>query len=187
MRGCNCHSLSPSGTGDSTYGQLNVPSGLPGVTQVSTGLQHVCALKDDGTVTCWGARLPAVYMQATSAIGLHALLCVSPDVQQQHRSAGPLLQATTVGAKRPCPTICHLSDRLRQVDPPAFSLRVRRRRNRARISPSLFMPIPGAAPAADTRRQYVELQRCLLSIADTPRPRQSLHFWQLSPATRLIY
>lgn len=150
-----------------------MPSGLLGATQISTGTQHACVLKLDGSVTCWGARLPAVYMQAVSAIGLRALLCVCPDVQQQHSSAAPLLQATILGAKRPCLTSCHLSDRFRQEETPAFSLRIRWQRNPARRSLTLHAPTwgcTGGCTRPHCRGQYVELQRCSLPFAGTPRP-----------------
>ncbi len=38
----------------SDYGQLNVPSGLVDVTQLTAGGQHLAALKSNGTVVCWG-------------------------------------------------------------------------------------------------------------------------------------
>ena len=40
--------------GDNPHGQLNIPSGLSGVTALAVGDNHVCALPMDGRVRCWG-------------------------------------------------------------------------------------------------------------------------------------
>ena len=40
--------------GDNSYGQLNVPAGLTGVTSIAAGSAHSLALKSDSTVVAWG-------------------------------------------------------------------------------------------------------------------------------------
>lgn len=42
------------GFGSNVFNQLDIPSGLTNVQQVSVGYDHVLALKNDGTVTGWG-------------------------------------------------------------------------------------------------------------------------------------
>lgn len=40
------------------HDETTVPSGLSDVVQIAAGWQYTCAVKRDGTVTCWGALLP---------------------------------------------------------------------------------------------------------------------------------
>jgi hypothetical protein len=40
--------------GENSYGQLNIPADLSGVTAISAGHWHNLALKNDGTVVAWG-------------------------------------------------------------------------------------------------------------------------------------
>lgn len=49
--------VSLASAGDGQYGSIAVPSGLSRVTDLATGAFHSCAVKQDGTVTCWGAVL----------------------------------------------------------------------------------------------------------------------------------
>ena len=51
-----------------------MPPGLTGVTEVSAGGGHTCALAGDGTVTCWGADN---HGQATPPPGLTGVTEVS--------------------------------------------------------------------------------------------------------------
>lgn len=41
--------------GDNSYGQTNVPAGLSNVVSIAAGFWHTLALKNDGTVSAWGA------------------------------------------------------------------------------------------------------------------------------------
>jgi alpha-tubulin suppressor-like RCC1 family protein len=42
------------GWGANFGGQLDVPSGLTGVTAIAAGTSHSLALQEDGTVVAWG-------------------------------------------------------------------------------------------------------------------------------------
>lgn len=42
--------------GDNSFGECDVPDNLHGVKQISAGANHVAALMDDGTVSCWGGK-----------------------------------------------------------------------------------------------------------------------------------
>lgn len=60
--------------GDNTYGQLNLPAGLGGVTKIATGYRHTLALKHDGTVVAWGYN---AYGQSTVPAGLTGVIALA--------------------------------------------------------------------------------------------------------------
>jgi len=60
--------------GDNTYGQLNLPAGLSGVTKIATGYRHTLALKNDGTVVAWGYN---AYGQSTVPAGLTGVIALA--------------------------------------------------------------------------------------------------------------
>ena len=50
------------------YGQVTAPRGLSGVTQMSTGQAHSCAVRNTGALACWGT-LPLFKMNCWSGSG----------------------------------------------------------------------------------------------------------------------
>ncbi len=60
--------------GDNTYGQLNMPAGLSGISKIATGYRHTLALKGDGTVVAWGYN---AYGQSTVPAGLTGVIALA--------------------------------------------------------------------------------------------------------------
>ncbi|HZE14501.1 MAG TPA: hypothetical protein VE197_01650, partial [Mycobacterium sp.] len=60
--------------GNNEYGQLNVPTGLSGVTAIAVGGYHSLALKGDGTVVAWGLNN---YGQTDVPTGLSGVTAIS--------------------------------------------------------------------------------------------------------------
>ena len=66
-----------AGTNDSgypNYGQSMIPPGLTNVTAVTGGQYHSVALKNDGTVVCWGQ---GTYGQTSVPAGLNNIVAIS--------------------------------------------------------------------------------------------------------------
>jgi hypothetical protein len=63
IRAGSVHSLALTNTGkitgwgSNTYGQLDIPRSLSGVTAIATGLRHSVALTNTGKLTAWGQNL----------------------------------------------------------------------------------------------------------------------------------
>jgi hypothetical protein len=60
--------------GYDSFGQSSVPAGLTGVTQLSAGGVHSCALLAAGTITCWGTN---VFGELNAPAGLSGVSQVS--------------------------------------------------------------------------------------------------------------
>lgn len=54
---CRLTSLPESRPGANDRGQCNIPSGLSNVVQVASRVFHTCAVKNDGSLACWGEKL----------------------------------------------------------------------------------------------------------------------------------
>jgi len=78
-------SLAPAQTlawGENTYSQTSVPAGLSNTVAISAGYQQVLALKNDGTVSAWGASTNNMasivdFGQTTVPVGLSNVVAVA--------------------------------------------------------------------------------------------------------------